>query len=179
MNTLLLTLSLVILSVEVSSAPPLPTLKQALEKELAVAREAPNRYYLIIDLFARTITLKAGGKALFSAAILDARTAGIDVAVTSLQYRQTLSPHSKLSSQEGGRLAGRRLPLDFVGRLIEGPRKNDRLYFEPAFVIGSMRTPRPNDIPYAVVSGDDLKSLSSAIDTTTIAILLHAPLHKP
>ena len=176
MSALLLALFLTILSVEGTTTPPLRTQREALERELTVAKEAPDRYYLVIDFFAETITLKAGGKALFSAAIVEARADEMEAGVTSLQYLQTLSPHSKIPAQQGERLAGRRLPLDFVGRLIEGPRKSDRLYFVPAFVIESTRAPRPNDTPCAVVSGEDLKSLSSAIDTTTIAILLHAPL---
>ncbi len=166
-------------SVEVSCTPPLPTQRQALEHELEIVQKTPDRYYLVIDLFARTVILKAGGKALLSAAILEAHTTDITLGATTLTYRQTLSPHTQISAQQGRRLAGRRLPLDFVGRLIEGPRKNDRLYFEPPLQIGSTRTPRPDNTPYVIISGDDLKSLSSAIDTTTIAILLHEPVHQP
>jgi hypothetical protein len=142
----------------------------ALQRELALAKASPSQYYLTINIPDKTVLLKAGGRELMSSSIV--QTNGIPDEAISFVYRETCPPHSPLAGQRGTRLAGRRLPLNFVGRLIEGPTKYDRLVFEPELVIGSDRSPVPDGVPHILVSGDDIKSLSSAVDSATIAILI-------
>ena len=149
------------------------SLVRALRAELEFATEEPDRYYFVIDLEERSIWLKAGGKELMTAAILSSRVSGLPRGAVTLSYKQTCPPHSAISSQLGSRLAGRRLPLDFVGRLIEGATRYDRLMFSPTLMIGSDRSPVPGESPYILVSGEDIKSLSAAVDSASIAIVRH------
>ena len=153
------------------SPTSLSTERDALEAELELASRDTLRYYLIVDTAQRRVDLKAGGNTLHSAGILSQSLSDSESVVTH-RLVQTIRPGSRLPEQGRNRLAGRRLPLDFVGRLIEGPRKVDRLYFHPSFMIGSDRTPRPRGVPYVLLSGQDLKSLSSAVDTTTTAVVI-------
>lgn len=148
-------------------------LADALEAEIALVREAPDRYYLTIDTAAGVVTLKAGGRTLHVARILDADTYALPAGVVSMKHAGTIPPHAPYASRPG-RLGDHRLPLDFVGRLIEGPRTHDRLYFSPPLVVGSPRVPRPvAGTPWIVLGGDDVKSLSSAVDPGTPVILLN------
>ena len=156
-----------------SGVIPYSVERTALETELGIARPAPERYYLVVDLYAKAISLKAGGRELMTAAVTESHTEDVSAPVTTYYYSQRISPHVPIASQAGNRLAGRRLPLDFAGRLIEGPRRHDRLYFEPALVICSERAPHTGSVPYILISGVDLKSLSSAVDATTAAILIN------
>jgi hypothetical protein len=151
---------------------PPEVLRKALQRELDIVEQNPEQYYLIVNLFSKIIDLKAGARILFSAPIESVSTSGNQPVVAAV-FERTISPHINIPSFAGSaRLADRRLPLDFVGRLIEGPRKFDRLYFRPGLMIESGQTSTPIAVTRLQVSGDDLKSLSSAMAPATPAILM-------
>jgi len=149
--------------------------KRALESELQFAREYPSEFYLIIDLQELVVHLKSGGDLLKSSPIPG-------YYFPSLQHRinpiRTLSskihPGTPEPGNDGLRLRGRMLPLDFVGRLIEGPRKATRLYFTPSLLLQSEAVPVDRKVGWIMLSGVDLKAVAAALRPGSVAILINS-----
>jgi hypothetical protein len=174
----LLTTLVVLWAQAEATNPPPEILRVALQQELEIVQQDPEQYYLIVDLFSNVIELKAGARILLSASIREAAGISNKSVITSI-FEGTISPHIRLRSFAGSRrLADRRLPLDFVGRLIEGPRKSDRLYFQPGLLIESGHTVAAR-VTRVQISGSELKSLSSAMVRGTPAILMQPVLSNP
>ena len=174
----LLTIVAVLWAQVEATNPPPDLLRVALQQELKIVQQDPEQYYLIVDLFLNVIELKAGARILLSASVREATGISKKSIITSI-FEETISPHIRLRSFAGSRrLADRRLPLDFVGRLIEGPRKYDRLYFQPGLLIESGHT-AAGQITRVQISGSDLKSLSSAVVIGMPAILMQPVLSTP
>ncbi len=147
--------------------------KHALELELCFARKNPNAYYLIIDLPIRKVYLKAGAHILRSCAVQKTRLTGaLGRSPSKLQLIARLAPVSTEPGNAGLRLRGRRLPLDFSGRLIEGPRGRSRLYFSPALLIQPHGFPVPARTGAIVLDSSDIKALDSALHPGSTAILI-------
>ena len=142
--------------------------RDALILELDQAQTA--EFYLIIDLAAKRVHLKAKGNILRTCPILN-------LSPTSAEHPQTyrfarrVDPISVEPGNANLRLRGRLLPLDFFGRLIEGPRRRSRLYFAPALVIqaSGMST---DTTPQIALSPEDIKALGSALRPGNAAILI-------
>lgn len=147
--------------------------KLALELELQFAQENPNVYYLVIDLPSRKVYLKAGAHVLRACAIKEYRFSG---ALPRSSYRlrmiARLDPLSVEPGNPGLRLRGRRLPLDFSGRLIEGPRARSRLYFSPSLLIQPAEFPLPAKSGVIVLDSSHVKALGSALQPGSTAILV-------
>jgi hypothetical protein len=172
LNRNILLLIVVSLLSSADAEMPLPIERRALQSELDLAQQDPDRYYLLVNLFKNTVALKASGRVLLDAPIESVRAPDTDSTVSVRTCRSVISPSLPLAAFPGSRLAGRRLPLDFVGRLIEGPRKHDRLYFGHALMIVSPGSPYASDVTCVEISGEDMKSLSSAIEIGTPALLI-------
>lgn len=155
----------------------LNTRRQVLEHELRLATSEPNSYYLIIDLVEGQVTLKAGARVLERWPTLTTYQP-TETGVSLLSFQQHIEPVTREPGASRGRLGGRLFPLDFKGRLTEGRRTTTRLYFAPAFLIQGDFPSRP-DVPGAVLSGRDVKSLASALTPGMSAILIVAPPSKP
>ena len=147
--------------------------KQALELELQFAKKYPNAYYLVIDLPSRNVYLKAGAHVLRACAIREYRFTGASPQ-SSFQLRMIarLDPVSVEPGNFGLRLRGRRLPLDFSGRLIEGPRARSRLYFSPHLRIQPPEFPLPAMSGVIVLDASHIKALGSALQPGSTAILV-------
>ena len=156
------------LRAQVPSHPSI--LAQALALEVDLAQD-PDRYYLIVDLSEHFIDLKAGARRLKRWKLLDSLYDGAPV--TLMTFKQHLAPSTPEPGPSRGRIGGRSLPLDFKGRLTEGPRSTSRLYFQPPFLIQGGLPSRPQ-LNHAVLSGQDIRSLTSALEPGTPAILIPA-----
>ncbi len=147
--------------------------KQALELEVRFAKKNPDAYYLVIDLPSRKVYLKAGAYILRSCAIQKyLLTGALSRSSSQLQMIARLDPVSAEPGNSGLRLRGRRLPLDFSGRLIEGPRGRSRLYFSPALFIQPHEFPVPARTCGIVLDSSDVKALDSALYPGSTAILI-------
>ena len=146
-------------------------LVEALRSELALVQTTPDRYYLVVDLQREIVSLRAGGRDLMSAQIVSKSSGGWKPGARTLDLTERCPPHLPVTAQTG-RLASRRLALDFVGRLIDGPTGYDRLVFESEFVLSSPRAPLRSATQHVLVSRPDLKSLSSAAGDSIVAILI-------
>lgn len=147
--------------------------KQALELELQFAQKDPNAYYLVIDLPSRKVYLKAGAHILRACAIKDYRfTGALPRSSSQLRMIARLDPVSVEPGNPGLRLRGRRLPLDFSGRLIEGPRARSRLYFSPSLLIQPTEFPLPSNSGAIVLDSSHIKALGSALQPGSVAILV-------
>ncbi len=145
--------------------------KTALEAEYRLIQADPEAYYLVIDLPAGKVDLKAGARLL--------RTCPIQgYGLAPRAYRETLllkmvnriDPFTPEPGNHGLRLRGRRLPQDFIGRLIEGPRETSRLYFSPSLLIQPVGLPA--DISHLNLNGNDVKALGTALRAGSAAILI-------
>ncbi len=147
--------------------------KQALELELEFARKNPSAYYLVIDLPSRKVYLKAGAHILRACAIKEYRLTGaLPRSSSRLRMIARLDPVSVEPGNSGLRLRGRRLPLDFSGRLIEGPRARSRLYFSPSLLIQPAEFPHPAKSGVIVLDSSHIKALGSALQPGGTAILV-------
>ena len=147
--------------------------KKALELEVRLARKNPNAYYLVIDLPSRKVFLKAGAHILRSCAIQKYRLTGaLSRSSSQLRMIARLDPVSAEPGNTGLRLRGRRLPLDFSGRLIEGPRGRSRLYFSRALLIQPHEFSVPARTGGIVLDSSDIKALDSALQPGSTAILI-------
>ncbi len=146
---------------------------QALALEVRFVREDPDAYYLVIDLPAGKLYLKAGAHMLRSCAIQKYRlTGGLSRSSLQLKMIARLAPVSAEPGNAGVRLRGRRLPLDFSGRLIEGPHGRSRLYFSPTLLIQPHGFHVPAQTGGIVLDSSDIKALDSALRAGSNAILI-------
>ena len=169
-------------STRAESAPDSVGTKRALENRLrgleleyGIASRHPEAYYLVVDLAEETVELKAGARLLRRAQV-EAVTDGSGQTETRLlRYRQPAPPVTPDPGTHALRLGGRHVPLDFWGRLTDGPRQRSRLCFDGGLVI------QPRDIacvPPSLCVGlnaADLKSLGSALSSGASAILIPSP----
>ncbi len=147
--------------------------KQALRLELRFVRENPDDYYLVIDLPSRNVYLKAGAHILRVCAIQHDRLPGtLSLSSSQLRMIDRLAPYSIEPGNSGLRLRGRRLPVDFSGRLIEGPRSRSRLYFSPSLLIQPHELPLPAGTFGIGLVSSDVKALDSALRPGCAAILI-------
>ena len=147
--------------------------KQALDLELRFVSKNPDAYYLVIDLPTRKVYLKAGAHILRVCAIQNYRLAeASNPSSSQLQMIARLDPHSVEPGNSGLRLRGRRLPIDFSGRLIEGPRGRSRLYFSPSLLIQPYEFPLPDRTFGIALVSSDIKALDSALRPGSTAILV-------
>jgi hypothetical protein len=147
--------------------------KQALELEICFAGKNPDAYYLVIDLPSRKVFLKTGAHILRSCAVRKYRlTRALSRSSSQLQMIARLDPVSAEPGNTGVRLRDRRLPLDFSGRLIEGPRGRSRLYFSPALLIQPRGFSVPARTGGIVLDSSDIKALDSALYPGSTAILI-------
>lgn len=145
--------------------------RDALEMELTLVRTTPDVYYLVIDMPAREVYLKCRARLL--------RTCPIEGHALPfeahrepclLRMADRIDPFTPEPGNEGLRLRGRNLPLDFLGRLVEGPRRASRLYFRPSLLIHPSHLPLPGSLNHIVLGGSDVKALGSALDRGSPAI---------
>ncbi len=158
-----------------SESPPLLPLDvrhEALRHELQVVEQDADRYYLIIDLTTGRLDLRAGAKILARWPITVGPTS-FDAGVHLLTLEQHLEPMTFEPGPARGRLGGRFLPLDFVGRLTEGARAATRLYFTPPFLLQGDFLSKP-DVAGVTLNGQHIKSLASALIPGSPAILIAA-----
>ena len=145
--------------------------KAALELELHLVQTDPVAYYLVVDLPAREVHLKSGAHLLRTCPVEDYRLApGAKTGLLRMVNR--IDPFTPEPGSDGLRLRGRALPLDFVGRLIEGPRRISRLYFSPSMLLQPADLPAPRNVGYLKLDGGDIKALGSALPPGSAAILI-------
>lgn len=137
---------------------------------LELDRAKTGEFYLLIDLAAKRVHLKANGNILRTCPIL-APSPTSAARVQIYRFARRVDPVSVEPGNANLRLRGRRLPLDFFGRLIEGPRRRSRLYFAPALVLQSSDMPT-DTTPYLALSPADVKALGSALCPGNAAILI-------
>lgn len=144
---------------------------KALQLERDLIRERPDQPYLILDLQEPIVTLKSGGRILRSISPSRVRAgeplAGVPRVLELISLIQPVTPEA---GSEGLRLRGRKFPLDFRTRLVEGPRDRTRFYFEPTLLIGA--TEPGSDAIDVGLPEEDIKALSSALDPGFKAILI-------
>ncbi|MCZ6631906.1 MAG: hypothetical protein O7G87_00745 [bacterium] len=158
------------------SIPPSDTLayqqtlrfqKTALELELAWVSTYPEAYYLVVDIPAGKIELKSGAHLLHTCTI---QGGSVQTPTQAYTLRYRIDPQTPEPGNQGLRLRGRHLPLDFQGRLIEGPRHMSSLYFSPPLILTASQ-PFPS-IPHLQLFGPDIKALGSALRPGDRAILI-------
>ena len=145
---------------------------RALEREYEVVSRDPERYYLVIDLPAGNVDLKSGARLLRRSRVRSV-TVGRPQSDTSLhRYRQNVPPVTPEPGTRSLRLGGQRVPLDFWGRLTEGPRQRSRLCFDGGLIL-QPDGPACSDTGFCVVlNGSDIKSLGSGLSRGAPAILI-------
>ena len=136
------------------------------------AQSDPNRYYLVADLAEGRIDLKAGARLLNRWTILAVQPT--QAGVSRLTFEQHIEPVTHEPGPTRGRLGGRVLPLDFRGRLIEGPRRPLGYIFPNVPDSGQL------PVPIGCGRGSPVRwgyqSLASALTPGTPAILISAPM---
>ena len=144
--------------------------REALVRELDQVKTSPDDFYLIIDLPSKQIHLKSQGNVLRTCPILN---------LSPIEERHTrnycfvnrIDPISIEPGNTNLRLRGRFFPLDFSGRLIEGPRHRSRLYFAPNLVMRADGI-STGATPHITLSPVDIKALGSALRPGNIAIFI-------
>jgi hypothetical protein len=145
--------------------------KAALEMELGLVRGAPDLYYLVVDLPAGEVYLKCHAQLLKTCRIVDFSLPSGSHRVSSLlRLADRIDPFTPEPGNAGVRLRGRTMPLDFLGRLVEGPREASRLYFRPSLLIQPGHLPVPSSIGCVVLNGSDVKALGSALEPGSLAV---------
>ena len=145
--------------------------KRALNLELRQIEADSNAFYLIIDLSSGIVRLKSGGRLLRTSSVKDSRVQSLlDTQLCRMVSR--IDPVTPEPGNDRLRLRGRWLPLDFAGRLIEGPRERSILYFAPAVILQPVGFPAPAHFSSIELDGGDLKALGSAIGPGDVAILI-------
>jgi hypothetical protein len=145
----------------------------ALEIELDLVTRSPEAYYLVIDLAQARVDLKSGARLLRSAPVLGvSQQPGAPAGTRRCTYVGLVPPVTPDPGAQGLRLGGRRLPLDFSGRLTEGPRHRSRLWFCGGLVLQSVDTVCPDSAACVGLDGPDIKALGSALQPGAAAILV-------
>jgi len=167
------------------SLPPVPTEASdslraslqnrvtALRTELSETVANPRGYYLVIDIPASVVQLKSGARTLRSCPIV-AHSFGPGARRTTRTHTVTgvVPPVTAEPGNAGQRLRGRRLPLDFMDRLVGGPRRASRLYLSPRLLLQPDWLPTPNGLSTVSLRGPDLKALGSALARGATAIVV-------
>ncbi|MXX14090.1 MAG: hypothetical protein F4Y39_08390 [Gemmatimonadetes bacterium] len=143
---------------------------EALVRELDQIKTAPGEFYLIIDIPSKQIHLKSQGNVLRTCSILNLSPRK-ESHTQNYRFVTRIDPISVEPGNANLRLRGRLFPLDFSGRLIEGPRHRSRLYFAPNLVIRADGV-STSDIPHITLSPVDIKALGSALRPGNIAIFI-------
>ena len=143
--------------------------KTALELEISLVQKHPDAYYLVLDIPAGQIELKSGANLLHTCPISGG---SIQAPVQYYRFTNRIDPQTPEPGNGGLRHRGRRLPLDFVGRLVEGPRRASCLYFTPPLILKARDVPSPAHIPHLELSGADVKALGAALQSGSRAILI-------
>ncbi|MDA0745753.1 MAG: hypothetical protein O2954_04495, partial [bacterium] len=89
-----------------------------------------------------------------------------------LTFTAHIPPVTPEPGNHGQRLRGRRFPLDFTGRMIEGPRDQSRLYFYPSLLLQPEEIESPPGVQALMLSQSDIKALGSALQSGDKAILI-------
>ncbi len=144
--------------------------REALVRELDQIKTAPGEFYLIIDIPSKQIHLKSQGNVLRTCSILNLSPRK-ESHTQNYRFVTRIDPISVEPGNANLRLRGRLFPLDFSGRLIEGPRHRSRLYFAPNIVIRADGV-STSDIPHITLSPVDIKALGSALRPGNIAIFI-------
>ena len=156
-----------------ATEPDLLSRKLALESELRYARAHPSEFYLIIDLQKLVVHFKSGGDLLKISPIPEYHLPPLQDPVDPVHTLSTkISPGTPEPGNDGLRLRGRKLPLDFMGRLVEGPRKATRLYFTPSLLLQSKMVPVDRKSRWIFLPGEDLKAMAAALSPGSVAILI-------
>ena len=187
MRWLMPALSLTVISLTASAQTPEapPSRQQLWHSRLALLLEKelinrlPDSPYLMVDITSRIVHLKLNGRLL--------RTMTIEEPVVLTDERlgdphlltldSPIEPASVEPGNEDVRLRGRRFPLDFRTRLLEGPRDRTRFYFVPPLVIRPAALPPQPGLSSLPLSGADIKALASALEPGSPAIFI-APLQN-
>ena len=159
--------------IQADSVRTLLARKAALELELDLVRADGEAYYLIVDAIAGEVRLKSGARLLRTCPIAKGRVMrelGRQCRLLTMANR--IDPFTPEPGNDGLRLRGRRMPLDFIGRLIEGPREASSLYFVPSLLLQPADLPPPDEISYLQLSGHDIKALGSALSPGSRAVLV-------
>ena len=144
--------------------------REALVRELDQVKTSPDDFYLIIDLPSKQIHLKSQGNMLRMCPILN--MSPIEERHTqNYNFINRIDPISVEPGNANLRFRGRLFPLDFSGRLIEGPRHHSRLYFAPNLVIRADGI-STGTTPHITLSPLDIKALGSALRPGNIAIFI-------
>lgn len=147
--------------------------KRALELELQYVEARPGAYYLVIDLPSAQVELKADANLLRTCPIRGL-TDNLPQSTRPLIFRERLDPFTVEPGNAGLRHRGRLFPLDFIGRLLEGPRAHSRLFFSPALLLQAPELPRDAKTPTVLLDGEDIKALGAALQQGAAAILIPA-----
>ena len=144
--------------------------REALIRELDLVETAPDDFYLIIDIPSKQIHLKTHGNILRTCPILHLSSRA-ERHTQNYHFVSRIDPISKEPGNADLRLRGRLLPLDFFGRLMEGPRHHSRLYFTPDLVIRADGI-STGATPHITLSPVDIKALGSALRSGNVAIFI-------
>lgn len=139
--------------------------RNALQLEYDLVQSSPATYYIVIDFPSQELYLKADANLL--------RTCKINQSAGQIPHKTQLftlqmhiEPYTPIAS------AQRLLPLDFSGRLTNGPKHRSQLYFTPPLLMQSAGLPKTTHIPTIQLSDQDIKALASALTTNNNAILI-------
>lgn len=144
--------------------------KRALEIELGLVRETPATYYLVLDLQAQIVYLKADANLIRACKVIN--TFGpLPPHTQALVLHTHVKPYAPIASPN------RLLPLNFSNRLTQGPKHRSRLYFTPSFLIQSADLPPHRSVAGIGLENHDIKALASALTQPNQAIFI--PAHLP
>lgn len=139
-----------------------------LEHDLISAHR--DAFYLVLDCPDGVARLKMSGRLLRSMPLTALRIPDGLRTPRALALDSVIPPMSPEPGTEGLRLRGRRFPLDFNTRLLEGPRGSTRLYFRPSLVVA--RADLLCDQPGVGLDEPDIRALVSALGPGAAAIFI-------
>jgi len=153
--------------------------KAALELEIRQIQTDREAYYLIIDLSGKAVHLKSSANLLRTCPVQNYRLLPrMPDGPMLLHMVNRVHPVTPIPGERRRRLRGRRLPVDFVGRLVEGPREATRLYLTPSLVIQPTGLSSPSGCSHLELQPADVKALASALQPGNAAILI-PPMDAP
>ena len=139
--------------------------RDALQFEYNLVQDSPATFYLVIDLAAEELYLKADANLLRTCKIIHA-TEKMPQQTQIVTLQMHIEPYTPIASPR------RLLPLDFSGRLTNGPKHRSRLYFTPPLLIQSNEISASNRTPTIQLGNQDIKALASALAIANQAILI-------
>jgi len=146
---------------------------EALRLEHHIVVSESEAYYLVINLETMQADLKSEARLLRSAPVL-AFSGNVRQELGTQQYRfaRLIAPVTPEPGAEGLRLGGRQLPMDFSGRLTEGPRRRSRLYFSDGLLLQPLDAVCPDGCLCVRLGDPDIKAFGSALQPGASAILI-------